>query len=587
MVFSTFGIRKVYLMLEGHAMQKNWKKLFYLMIVFLIGYVVFFVLALIGRELFWTFLVLLTFLCAVFIYMILRFGSRAMLEFMESKEEAEKANQFKSEFLANMSHELRTPLNAIIGYSEMLEEDARDDGAEEFADDAHKINTAGKHLLEMINDILDLSKIETGRMDVYFEHFSLDDMIRDVTETIQPLVDKNNNKLIVKKEENLGEMKSDLTKIRQSLFNLLSNACKFTKDGTITLSIKKKYIEDQPHIQFDVKDTGIGMNDDQQLKLFQSFTQADSSISRKYGGTGLGLSISKHFSSMLGGSIEVTSEIGKGSTFSLILPIMMNKQEDNNIEESDLHEGNSNNHSVLVIDDDENVREMLKRYIEESGYNVLLADNGEEGIELARRFQPELITLDIMMPGMDGIAVLSKLKSDEELQDIPVVIVSITEDKSLGFSLGASEYITKPINRDHFRKIVSKYVSNTSKAINVLIVEDDKDTQTLMKQLIQKENQQPLLASNGLEALEIMKSKTPDIILLDLMMPEMNGFEFVAEIKQNKDWDYIPIIIITAKDITQEDREKLKGNVENILQKGSYNQKDLIKEIKKQIYSNV
>lgn len=586
MTISMFGTRKVWKLLEGNPLQKNWKNLFYLMVAFLVGYLLSFIFVLLGNELFGVILIMLTLLFSIFVYLVVRFGYVAMKEFIQSKETAEQANRFKSEFLANMSHELRTPLNAIIGYSEILEEDAEEEGAVEFSADARKINTAGKHLLAMINDILDLSKIETGRVDLYIENFNIEQFIHDVQQTIQPLVDKNKNELIVECEKNLGDMKSDLTKTRQSLFNLLSNASKFTKNGKITLKVSKTVYNGKPSVVFEVSDSGIGMNEEQQKRLFQAFTQADSSITRKYGGTGLGLTISKHFCELMGGIIEVQSEPNKGSTFSITLPIEIGKVEENLTEQSQPKNKKRKN-TVLVIDDEDSVRELIGRLIEKAGYSVLLAKNGQEGLRLARQYHPQLITLDIIMPGMDGWSVLSVLKNEDNLRDIPVLIISMSRDKELGFSLGASEYLTKPIERDRLVKVLSKYVDNREDIYNVLIVEDDESTQQLLEEMVIREHGNPVIVGNGFEALEQLKIQIPSVILLDLMMPEMDGFEFIAHVQQSEMWRNIPIIVITAKDLTKEDHQRLNGNVEKILQKGSYNQKQLYQELKQRISSSL
>lgn len=592
MTISMFGTRKIFRLLEGNHLQKRWKVLLYIMIFFLLGYFISFALALLGNDLFGAILIILMFLFGVFVFLVVQFGYTTMKEFVKNKEAAEKANRFKSEFLANMSHELRTPLNAIIGYSEMLEEDAEDEGATEFSADARKINTAGKHLLSMINDILDLSKIETGRSELYYEKFHVDQLIQEVTETIRPLIDKNNNQLELENDGSLGEVNLDLTKVRQCLFNLLSNASKFTENGTITLRVRRTTLNDDPGIAFDVIDTGIGMDKEQKEKLFQAFTQADASITRKFGGTGLGLTISKHFSVMMGGDITVQSEPDQGSQFTIVLPTNISEDIEEETEEEVDHVEQSSvifekENSVLVIDDDENARQLLKRIIEKEGYSVILAPNGEEGIRLAREYRPKLITLDIMMPGIDGWSVLGRLKDDEDLQNIPVTILSITGDQYMGYSLGAAEILTKPLDQNHFINILNKYIPQESTTSNVLIVEDDDNTLDLMQQMVRREGCRPILAGNGVEALEQMQKEVPDIILLDLMMPEMDGMEFIEHVQKREDWLDIPIVIITAKDINQEERGHLNGKVEKVIQKGKYNHKQLHQELQKQLSSKL
>lgn len=589
MAISIIGTRGILRMLEGSSLQKNWRSLYYVMVFFLTGYVTAFVLGLFGEDFFVIIILILTFLNGIFVYLAVRLGYITIQEFIKSKEAAETANRFKSEFLANMSHELRTPLNAIIGYSEMLEEDAEEEGALEFSADAHKINTAGKHLLAMINDIMDLSKIEAGRTDLYIENFSVEQLIEDVSGTIQPLVNKNENELIVEVEEGLGEMTADHTKVRQSLFNLLSNASKFTKKGQIILKVRSMDLYGKEAIAFDVFDTGIGMSEEQQERLFQAFTQADSSITRKFGGTGLGLTISQHFCEMMGGKISVESQPGKGSRFTILLPMEVEekKSAEQPIDNPKRNGNKAAKSTVLVIDDEESSRDMLRHIIEKAGYSAILANNGEEGLRLARENRPQLITLDIIMPGMDGWAVLGKLKSDERLRDIPVSILSISEDKNMGYSLGATEFLTKPIDRRHFTNVLTKYAKKKNGKARILIVEDEKDTQQLMEQTVARGNYVPVTAANGVEALKQMEITLPDMILLDLMMPEMDGFEFIEKIQTREEWRDIPVIVLTAKDVTQEDRQRLNGTVQNILQKGTYSQKQLYQELKKQISSKI
>lgn len=588
MSISILGTRKIIKVLAGNDLQRNWKNLNYFMTFFLAGYLVSFLFVVldIGHNFFRTTLVLLTFSFGFFVYIVVRFGYKTILEFIHLKELAEESNRFKSNFLANMSHELRTPLNAIIGYSEMLEEDAKEVGAVQFSSDARKINVAGKHLLAMINDILDLSKIETGGMDIYIENFPIDHLIQEVTETIQPLVNKNKNQLVIHCEENLGSMKSDMTKVRQILFNLLSNSSKFTQKGTITLKIYKSFLDSKQAICFDVNDTGIGMSEEQQSKLFQAFTQADPSITRKYGGTGLGLTITKHLCTILNGNIQVHSELAKGTTFKVTL--IKEMVEDSRLPEN-LYEVNekSYNNAVLIIDDEAVVRDMYSRMIKKVGYPVMVAASGEEGLQMVQMFTPKLIILDVFMPGMDGWAVLSKLKSDKDLRDIPVLISSINEDKQLGFSLGATEFITKPVDRDHLIKLLNRYAKTEASREKgtVLIVEDDEDTRQLMKEIVLKTGYEPIITSNGKEALECLKVRIPQMILLDIIMPVMDGFEFINEIQVEDKWGDIPLIVLTSKDLSQEERLLLTGRAKAIFQKGAISQKQLLEELRKRLPS--
>ena len=397
---------------------------------------------------------------------------RAEEEVAKARETAEAANRTKSLFLANMSHELRTPLNAILGYSEMLQEEATDQGVLEFLPDLQKIHSAGKHLLSLINDILDLSKIEAGKMELYLETFHVPKLIEEIVETIQPLVKANSNTLRVQCPANLGSMRADMIKMRQSLFNLLSNAAKFTADGAISLEVSRKTIEEHDWIWFRVTDTGIGMSPEQLVKLFQTFTQADASTTRKFGGTGLGLALTRRFCQLMGGDVSVHSVPGEGSAFTIKVPAVVTelKQPDvvaavparaqvavTNGVRTEIEARPLPSSSVLIIDDDLVQSDLMRRFLLSEGFNVQTANDGEEGLRLARRLMPVAIILDVMMPGMDGWTVLSTLKADPSLENIPVIMLTMVDDKKRGYALGAANYIIKPTNRKHLVQILQKY----------------------------------------------------------------------------------------------------------------------------------
>jgi CheY-like chemotaxis protein len=505
--------------------------------------------------------------------------AKSMEEAQKARAEAENANQSKSQFLANMSHELRTPMNAIIGYSEMLMEEAEDLEQEAFIPDLQKIHGAGKHLLSLINDILDLSKIEAGRMELYLENFEIGTLVNDVVATINPLVAKNGNNLTINCAENLGIMHADLTKVRQSLFNLLSNASKFTENGTITLTVSRQNIDERDWIQFQVSDTGIGMTPEQMGRLFQAFTQADASTTRKYGGTGLGLAITKKFCQMMGGDIMVESLSGKGSTFTVQLPVEVEKL--TKVETPEQPQGDSpsdKQSTILVIDDDPTIHDLMKRFLTKQGFQVRTANSGLEGLRLAKELQPEAITLDVMMPGMDGWAVLAALKADPETAHIPAIVMTIVDDQNLGYALGAADYILKPINRNQLMSVLQKYGASQSPN-SILVVEDDPINREMLRRQLEKDNWQVIAVENGREALEAIATHPPRLIISDLMMPEMDGFELVHELRQSPRWRSIPVIVLTAKELTETDRQKLYGHVEKIFQKGSYQRQALLAEV--------
>ncbi|MEF2246952.1 response regulator [Paenibacillus sp. IITD108] len=498
----------------------------------------------------------------------------------QAHDEAIRANQIKSQFLANMSHELRTPLNAIIGYSEMLMEEAQDLNQPLFVDDLGKIKKAGHHLLTLINDILDISKIEAGKMDIHIESFELSQLIYDVAGTMQPLADKNNNELRVSAA--LGELSSDMTKLRQVLINLLSNAIKFTNGGVIKLDVAAQRRNQNDGFVFRIEDSGIGMTEEQMSHLFQPFVQADSSTTRQYGGTGLGLAISRSFMNMLGGDISVESKPGEGSIFTCWLPTICTNQTEFRAIDADgtpyTEWKSSQSPKILLIDDEPFNYDLLKRYVEKENWTIAFASNGQTGLKLARELKPQVICLDILMPSMDGWRVLESIKSDPELNHIPVIIWSMTNDKQLGYALGASEFLVKPVSRDALVHVIDKYVTNLAGKA-VLVIEDDEPTSELMARLLLKEGYEVTCARNGKLALDCVEEETPELILLDLMMPEMDGFQFVAELRKHDKWRHIPVVVVTAKTITAADLLMLGGSVSGIVEKGSVDYTALLARI--------
>jgi signal transduction histidine kinase/CheY-like chemotaxis protein len=494
-----------------------------------------------------------------------------------------EASQHKSQFLANMSHELRTPLNAIIGVTEMLREDA--ESLHQDLEPLDRVLGAARHLLALINDILDLSKIEAGRMELQIESFALAPLIANVVKTIEPMAAKNGNQVAVHRDAALGTVNADQMRLRQALLNLLSNANKFTERGTITIEAQEGQEDGRDWINIAVADTGIGMTSEQMSRLFQEFSQADASTTRKYGGTGLGLAISKRFCQMMGGDITVESKPGAGSTFTMRLPRIVQSDQTPAMpadrEPVRAFAEEKEEPLVLVVDDDATVRELVERHLKRAGFAVVTASGGKEGLRRIQELRPAAVTLDIMMPDLDGWTVLAAMKGDPALASIPVVLMSMVDQKNRGYALGAADYLVKPVDRT---KLVETLTSICGSAAGrALLVDDDDLVRRVVCQVLQPLGWQVSEAENGQFAVQSLGAARPDVIILDLMMPKMDGFELLDELRSRQDWQDIPVVIITGKDLTDEDRDRLNGGVERIIQKSDRDEmlRQLTREISK------
>lgn len=524
------------------------------------------------------------------------------LKLEKATREADEATKAKSTFLAKMSHELRTPMNAIIGYCELLREDAEDMGHPEHIPDLQKIHAASHHLLTLINDILDLSRIEAGKMTVYLEEFDLGQLVQDVASTVQPLAEKNSNNLELDLGEHLGQMYADATKVRQILFNLLSNACKFTSEGTVRVKGHRFYRDGEDWIDFVIEDTGIGMTEEQLGRLFEEFTQADESTTNRFGGTGLGLAISKRICEMMGGEIRATSQMGTGSIFTVCLPARVADPDGESPPTIPLSEPQVARASpvadgalasrlgpgtILVIDDDPAVHDLLRRILEKEGYRILTAATGQEGLALAEEFVPTAITLDVIMPSMDGWTVLAALKGNPRLAHIPVIMLSMLSDLKAAYALGAADYMTKPIDKERLLKVVGRFRSLDNGSGKILVVDDDRVARELLQRVLANAGWSVVQAENGLVAIQRISDERPCLILLDLLMPEMDGFAFLERLRADEDWRSIPVIVLTAKTLSTKERDILTGRVGHILQKSAYTREALTKMIRETLQTTV
>jgi len=532
-------------------------------------------------------------------------------ELEKANWELDRSNRLKSQFIATMSHELRTPLNSILGFSELLLDEVFGPLTEKQKRYASNIYNSGSHLLQLINNILDIAKIESGKMELHYEGFSVSQAISEVQTVIKPLADKKAQSLTIGMDGKAELIKADKVKFKQILYNLLSNSVKFTPEGgSIVISAEMLDEGSTAHygekaficrgvdgcLKISVTDTGIGINKEDQERIFSEFEQVDSSYSRKYEGTGLGLALTKRLVELHGGEIIVSSEPGKGSTFTVIIPPFDLSEAQSDMKELALKEigpdgdlcpdllprgRRGESPLILVAEDDPSTLEILTLYLTKGGYRVAHAHVGGDVVPRIRELQPFAVVLDIMLPGKDGWEILQEVKSDPELKDIPVIIASIIDNKELGFALGASDYLVKPVDRhvllDRIREMNMGRAGTTT---NILCIDDNSEALELLSSILGPSGYNVITAVSGREGIEKAVSHKPGLVILDLMMPEMDGFEVVGALKNNPVTADIPILILTAKDLTLDDRLRLAGKVESFVRKSCFTKDDLLMHIK-------
>jgi signal transduction histidine kinase/DNA-binding response OmpR family regulator len=498
-----------------------------------------------------------------------------IVQLEESNAALQEANKHKSVFLANMSHELRTPLNAIIGFSELLT-DARE-GQFDQATRARflgQILTSGKHLLNLINDILDLSKVEAGQMELRLQTVIVGEIVDQVTKTVEPLVNKKEIRLQTQLDW-AGEMLADAGKVKQMLLNLVSNAIKFTPEGG-TVTIKSSRMREI--VEISVSDTGIGIADSDQKDIFKEFHQVDHGPGRKHEGTGLGLALTKRFALLHGGDVRVMSQVDKGSIFTLTLPLRSNTVAAPALEPVHMN-GHSEGPLVLVVEDDPAAAELLTRQLTEAGYRTEVARTGTDALAKAKELQPAAITLDIILPEVDGWEVITRLKSDAATSTIPVVVVSVVDNPELGLALGAIDYFVKPVEAKELIARMARFNLKQTPGngeLKVLVVDDEAANRHWLARALEPEGFTVLPAAGGKEAIDLAKAQKPDLVLLDLMMPEVTGFDVVEALRADPSTRETPIMVLTAMNLTEADKRSLNGRVSQILSRGSLASTDIV-----------
>ncbi len=519
--------------------------------------------------------------------------SKAYREVEELNKSVTEANRLKSEFLSNMSHELRTPLNSILALSSILLARMDGDLNEEQEKQLKIIEKSGKNLLRLINDILDLSKIDSGRMDIFNSEYAVHDFTESLRVTILPMLKETDLEFRIEVEEGIDTHSTDENKLKQILLNLISNAIKFTPKGSVTLTVKRTKFDDV--LEYGVRDTGIGIDASHFETIFDPFRQIDGSATRKYGGTGLGLAVTKRLVELLGGKISVESELGKGSTFKFILPAkmrtgspalmtdkeiagMISKEKQKELPDDQEITIDPNKKTILVIDDDSEFLYVMQKYITEGNHQMVPVSRSENAVETAIKYNPDVIILDIMMPKKDGWEVLQELKRTTQTKDIPIAIVSMIDNKKLGYSLGASDYIVKPIAKEMLLKRLNK-LSEERGLKKILIVDDDLSQAELVEEILESDDFVSEVATSGEMAIQFAKRKAYDLVILDLLMPQIDGFAVLKNLQNDTFTEKMPVLILTGKLLTQEDQKKLTGSHYYVFQKSMFSREKLLEQI--------
>jgi len=495
-------------------------------------------------------------------------------ELVTANQKIREADRLKSQFLANMSHELRTPMNAIIGFSEILSE--RLEGRIEPKQHGfiRHILSSGQHLLSIINDILDLSKIEAGRMEIFPETFQIPQVAAEVANVMKGNAAKGGVEIVIDLPEDLPAITTDLPKFRQILFNLISNAIKFSPPGShvrLHGGLDGDPSPETAEIAISVTDEGPGIEKEHQSLIFQEFRQVESPSRIDGSGTGLGLALVKRFCELLGGAVSLESRPGEGSTFTFRLPVRYLGPEPVTDASSDaMTDDDSSRSRVLVVEDDDVAFESLSRHLASASYVSVRARHGDEALRLAKQVRPVAITLDLVLPGLDGWDVLKKLKGDPETADVPVVIISMVDNRELGLALGAHDYFVKPVDRkrlvERIRQVTGEAADRSTRRL--LVIDDDDAYRDLLANELQQFGFSVSLAGSGAEGLEIARREIPDVVVLDLVMPEMSGFEVAEELKRDETTTSIPILVMTSKDLNRDDRAQLQSKIEALIPKG-------------------